>query len=124
MKHFFYNNKIITPIGSLPQMYEGRFTALTDDQEAFYEENPTATVGEIRACALRTVTPPVASKLRERAYATRRVVSYRSELVTIDKANELVLCYLAEENTVMVAELQEKIKAAKAAIRAEFPDTE
>jgi len=124
MKHYLYNNKIVNSIGSIAKIYESRFIALSDEQESFYAANPTATVGEIMACTLRIVPPPVPSKLRERAYATRRVVSYRGESVTIDKANELLLYYLAEDNAAMVTDLQAQIKAAKATIRSEFPDTE
>ena len=65
--------------------------------------------------------PLTPRELREKAYETRKVISFEDELMTIDEANKRWQEYQAESNS-KASELTNLIASAKEAIRAEFPD--
>lgn len=65
--------------------------------------------------------PLTARELRERAYETRKVISFDGKELTVDEANKCWQEYQAENNE-KAAELTALIAAAKGAIRTEFPD--
>ena len=64
------------------------------------------------------------AELREAAYQTEAVIEYGGEMITVDEANKLYLQYLAEGDTDKTTALTGLIAAAKAQIRAEYPDEE
>ncbi len=64
-----------------------------------------------------TFTP---SEQRKRAYETEPLIEWDNEQITVDAANQLWLGYAAEENP-KADDLQEKIIAAKTAIRTRIP---
>lgn len=66
--------------------------------------------------------PLTARELRERAYETRKVITFDGETLTVDEANKRWQEYQAE-NSEKASELTALIAAAKEAIREEFPDT-
>ena len=66
---------------------------------------------------------PTPAEQREEAYDTRAVIAWDGELLTVTAAAQLWQYYAAEGNEKATA-LQELIREAKAAIRAEFPDEE
>ena len=65
--------------------------------------------------------PLTPAELRERAYETVKCITYENEQLTVDEANKKWQEYQAEGNE-KAAEITTLIAAAKASIRAEYPD--
>lgn len=65
--------------------------------------------------------PLTPTEFRERAYETVKCITYENEQLTVDEANKKWQEYQAEGNE-KAAEITTLIAAAKASIRAEYPD--
>lgn len=61
------------------------------------------------------------SELREESYKTESVIEWDDNMLTVDAANALYLCYLAEGSE-KADQLQVLIAEAKAEIREKYPD--
>jgi hypothetical protein len=61
-------------------------------------------------------------KKREIAYKIHTSIEYEGKRITVDKANQLYIAYLAENNMDKAYELSNLIIIAKDQIRADFPD--
>lgn len=64
---------------------------------------------------------PSPSELRELAYTTEKLVTFRDNSLTIDEANDLFLKYFAEGSS-YADELKTLIAEAKASVRERYPD--
>ncbi|GEM_PF-1272751 len=62
------------------------------------------------------------TELREQAYETDPVISWDSNTMTVDAANQLWAAYSAEGNTDKATQLQALIVAAKTTIRETYPN--
>ena len=66
---------------------------------------------------------PAPSELREEAYNTEKVIKFDGQELTVSEASQKWQ-YYAAEGSAKADELQALIVAAKAEIRAKYPDTE
>ena len=104
MKNYFYQNNI-TQLDYVPQGYttsnnfDDRFTSfveLTEEQNTFFVNNPTANVFEVRDCEMKpTPTPePIDPKeQREQAYANEPIIMWDGKLRTCDFCRSLIVTY-------------------------------
>ena len=67
--------------------------------------------------------PYTPEELRERAYETDKVISYKGKMLTVDEANRKWQEYQAEGNS-KANELTTMIANAKATIREQYPNAE
>ena len=116
MKYFFKQDKIVKmPENICPQSVNFserfmRFVPLTPGQEAFYLENPKASVEEIFKMKLN---PPVApAELRRRAYEKEIPRELMDSYIT----------YSAEGKKTLAEEVAQKIAQIKQRIRERYPD--
>lgn len=65
---------------------------------------------------------PTPKELREKAYDTRKVITFDNDILTVTEAGMHWQYYAAEGDTAKTAELTALIAAAKSEIRAEYPD--
>ncbi len=99
-----------TPIRTRDGLYAWRY----DEEEGLV----LRTIEELEADRPK----PSPSELREKAYETRKCITYGASTLTVDEANKLWLQYIAEGNSEKAETLTSLINEAKAAIREEYPD--
>ncbi len=113
MKNYFFENRIWTfetQLGNgykVSTTFDDRFTAyipLTDEQNAFYLANPTASIFEINRCELNPIVEPIVPTIdpreqREQAYATEPIIMWDGKLRTCDFCRALIVTYQLLQDT-------------------------
>ena len=110
MKNYFYQNQI-TQLDYVPKGYvvsdnfDDRFTSfveLTEEQNTFFANNPTANIFEVRDCEMMPTPMPEhidPKEQREQAYATEPIILWDGKLRTCDFCRALILTYQLMEDS-------------------------
>ena len=112
MKNYFYQNSVIQ-LSYVPQGYvvsnsfNERFNAfveLTEEQNDFYEENPTANVFEVNECRLISIEPTLPTLTERKAELVEKFAQMQKEMALLFLTAEKAV---GAENTTLISLIEQ-----------------
>lgn len=82
--NYIYNNRVIIDLPFKVQAYDKRYKLLSEAQNTFYAEHPTATIWEIKNCKLQEPVEAITPSIEELKDEALKTISNYS-LTTVNK---------------------------------------
>lgn len=130
MKAYIYQGQILTYAQAITHVAvsttypSNDHVALSDEQMAFYEANPTTSVDEVWNMQLAPawVDTRTMAEIREQAYASEPIIEWNEKLRTCDECRDLLSTYEITEQTDKYNQLRTLWLAARTDIQTRYAD--